>query len=125
MVERVAALPALVPEVDDRVDALEEVGVLGAVGIDEVLYDDALNALAAPVGVDDVDEHHLVLLLERRQELVGNIPGRSGHKHFLHGGGCSFPWSSVPTTRFCRSKSFVLELVEGRFTDHHIYEAVS
>ena len=63
---------------DDRVDALEQAGVLGAIGVDQVLDDDALDALAAAVRVHDVDEHHLVALLERGQELIGDIPGSSG-----------------------------------------------
>ena len=71
---------------DDRVDALEQACVLGAVGVDQVLDDDALDALAATVRVHDVDERHLVALLECRQKLVGDIPGCSGEKHFLHDG---------------------------------------
>ena len=100
-------------QVDHRVHTLEVVRVPGAVGVDEIDGLDALDPIAVAVSVPYVQEHHLVLLAQRRQHLAGNVAGRAGQQYPVWHVGPPY-WLFAPCTAWSTMSTPTISLHAAR-----------
>ncbi len=71
---------ALVTQVHDGIDAVKQMRILAAIGVNEVCHSDVIDMFTALILRLHVNEYHLIAISKRGQKLVGNIAGRTSHQ---------------------------------------------